>query len=231
MVLISTKTEESHNPEEIKRVSDLSLLLMILIPFVVIVPVIPTNFGFRSVVVLFIVFLYAIGIYCMRVDRKRFLTGCILALISIELFFVSLWQAASILFILGEVIFLIFLIYLVQHLVTDYINSHGSFKQIISYTIILALLGGMACGTGLHLAGFVNRTGITDLSSLHSSFGRAITSGILLILRGGDITVSSPLSGIIIMIGTLSGFLLLIVSIGKIVVLFERIRIKEEEIR
>ncbi|MDD1725239.1 MAG: hypothetical protein LUQ07_08960, partial [Methanospirillum sp.] len=74
---------------------DLSLLFTALIPLVIIVPVLPPDPVFRVVSVLFLTLLFITGIYGMRGNRRRFLISCILALIGVECFWVSLWPAAS----------------------------------------------------------------------------------------------------------------------------------------
>ena len=216
---------------EENRSRDLPLILTILIPLVAIIPVLPPDFGFRYLVVLFLTVFFCVGVYCMRHDRRRFLTACILALISVELFWVSLWSAASSLFIYGELFLLLFLIYQIHHLIPDFIDADGDIWQVFSYCIALVLLGGMACGTGLHLADLVSRPGYYEISSLHNSYGQAVTVGILIILHGGGVNPTSALSGLILIIGSLCGFLLLIVSIGKIVMVFKKTWPKMGELR
>jgi hypothetical protein len=228
MISVSTKNGNENSIEDMRR-GDLPRLLVILIPLVVIVPVLPSDFVFRSLVVLFLALLFLVGVYCMRSERRKFLTACILALISIELLCVSLWPAASSLFILGELFLFLFLIYLIRHFISGFMNLHGDLNQILVYCITLILLGGITCGIGLHLSGIINGSEIIDASTLHYSFGQAIVSGTLLIIHGENIQVISPLSRLVLMIGSLYGFLLMIASIGKIVMIYGKCRVTEEE--
>lgn len=196
---------------------DLPLLLLALVPMVIIVPVLPSDPSSRPVTVFFLTVLFIIGIYGMRGNRHRFLLSCILALISAETFWVSLWPAASSLFLPAEFFLLLFLVHQAGFLSRELIRSEGTIFDIISAVTALVLMGGIILGTSLHLASWISRTALYDPSTLHSGFAQAIPEGILLLIRGGESSsASSQLSMVLLMAGSVCGFLLLVLSAGKI---------------
>ena len=209
---------------------DLPILLLALVPMAIIVPVLPSGFSSRMVIVFFLTLLFITGIYCMRGDRRRFLMSCIFALIATESFWVSLWPSASSLFLPAEFFLLLFLTHLAAYLSWELIFSEGTIFDEISIISALLLTGGMILGTGLHLAGLISKTVRYDPATIHSSFALAIPEGVMLLIRGGDHSFgTSPLVMIILMAGTMAGFLLLIVSAGKIASIYIKKNVANEE--
>lgn len=200
---------------------DIPLLCTALIPLIIIVPVLPMEPGFRLITIFFLSLLFVIGVYCMRGERRRFLTACILALVGVEIFWVSIWSAAAGLFIFGEIFLLLFLFHQVSHFTRELIETKGSVIPVMSYILCLVLLGGLLLGTGLHLSRWMSRTLISDPQLLHAGFAQAIPEGLMVLTGGGTISsVTSPLTSLVVVIGSIMGFLLLILSTGKIAGIF-----------
>lgn len=205
--------------------NDLPILLLALIPMVIIVPVLPPEPSSRVVIVFFLTLLFVTGIYCMRGNRRRFLLSCILALIATETFWVSIWPAAGSLFLLGELFFILFMAHLAGTFSWELTSLEGTLVDLISAITALVLIGGIILGASLHLSGIVSRAIPLNPATIHSSFAQAIPEGVLLLIRGGEPTFgSSPLTIVILMIGSVCGFLLLILATGKIVGYFVKNR-------
>lgn len=199
--------------------NDLSLLFTALIPLVIIVPVLPPDAVSRVICVLFLTLLFVTGIYCLRGNRRRFLISCILALIGVECFWVSVWPAAASLFLAGEVLLLLFLLHQAGFLARELVVPAKGIIETVSTVTALVLVSGIILGTGLHIAGCIGRTVSPDPGTLHTSFAAAIPEGILLLIHGEtSLPATTPLLSVLIMVGSLAGFLLLIVSAGKTVV-------------
>lgn len=196
---------------------DLPVFFLALVPMVIIVPVLPAEPSSRPIILIFLTLLFVFGIYGMRGNRRRFLLSCILALIALETFWVSVWQAASSLFLPAEFFLLLFLVHQAGYLFQKLVTTEGSIMDIVSGSTALLMTGGIMLGTGLHLSGWISRTAVSDPALLHTSFARAIPEGVLLLIgRGADPFGSSPLSMVILMIGSVCGFLLLALTAGKI---------------
>ncbi|HOJ97377.1 MAG TPA: hypothetical protein PK024_11150 [Methanospirillum sp.] len=190
---------------------------MALVPMVIIVPVLPAEPSSRPIILIFLTLLFVFGIYGMRGNRRRFLLSCILALIAVETFWVSVWPAASSLFLPAEFFLLLFLIHQAGYLFQKLVMTEGSIMDIVSGSTALLMTGGIILGTGLHLSGWISRTAVSDPALLHASFARAIPEGVLLLIgRGASSFGSSPLSMVLLMIGSVCGFLLLALTAGKI---------------
>lgn len=200
---------------------DIPFLCIVLIPLIIIVPVLPMEAGFRLITIFFLSLLFVIGVYCMRGERRRFLTACILALIGVEIFWVSIWSAAAGLFIFGEIFLLLFLLHQVSHFTRELIETRGSVIPVMSHVLCLILLCGLLLGTGLHLSRWLSRTLVSDPQLLHAGFAQAIPEGLMVLTGGGTLSSSPPpLTSLVIVIGSIMGFLLLVLSTGKIAGVF-----------
>ncbi len=198
---------------------DYLLLLLALIPMVIIVPVLPGVPSSRPVILIFLTIFFIAGIYVMRGDRRRFLISCILALIAIETFWVSVWSVAASLFVPAEFFFLLFLVHQTRYHFQGLFlaSSEGSILDIMSGVSALIMIGGMMLGTSLHLAGLIGRTILDDPLLLHTSFARALPEGVLVLIRGGgNVSDVTPLGMVLLMVGSVYGFILLALSAGKI---------------
>jgi len=214
-----------HNPDTYGYVikgnrkvwNDLPILFLALIPMVIIVPVLHSDPSTRPVILLFLTLLFITGIYGMRGDRRRFLVSFIVGVIATVSLWVSVWPAASSLFLPAEFFLLLFLGHQAGYLFQELVTSEGGIMDILSGTTALLMTGGIMLGTSLHLSGWVSRTAVYDPALLHSSFAKAIPEGVLLLIRGGESSFgSSPLTTVLLMIGAVCGFLLLALSAGKI---------------
>ena len=211
--------DDSDNSGRSER--DIPFLCMALIPLIIIVPVLPQEPGFRLITIFFLSLLFVIGVYCMRGERKRFLTACILALIGVEIFWVSIWSAAAGLFIFGEIFLLLFLFHQVSYFTRELIETEGSVIPVMSNILCLVLLGGLLLGTGLHLSRWISRTLAPDPQLLHAGFAQTIPEGLMILAGGGTLSsVTPPLTSLVIVIGSIMGFLLLVLSTGKVAGVF-----------
>lgn len=217
-IIRNTPVRSENIPDHTKRLRDnLTILLLTLVPMVIIVPVLPPGFSSRIVIVFFLTLLLVAGVYYMRGNRRRFLMSCILALIALETFWVSIWPTASSLFIIGEFFLLIFLLYLAGYLSWTLVFSEGTLPDDLSIISAVVLTGGIILGTCLHISGWISRSITLDPSAIHAGFAMAIPEGVQLLLRGGDSSfITTPLSMVILMVGSVGGFLLLALSAGKI---------------
>ncbi|NLW76738.1 MAG: hypothetical protein GXY18_10000 [Methanomicrobiales archaeon] len=209
-------SNENRSHKENRIAHDLPILFLPFIPLVIIVPVLPADFSSRFITVFFVTLLFITGIYSMRGDRRRFLISCILALIATETFWVSVWPAASSLFLPAEFFLLLFLIHQTRYLVEEMVWSDGTIYDLFGMVTALIITGGIMLGTSLHLAGWISRSVEYDPLTIHSSFAQALPEGILLLIRGGESPFGvSPLASVILMVGSVCGFLLLVLSAGK----------------
>ena len=200
-----------------KAWNNLQVLFLALVPMVIIVPVLPSDPSSRPFVLIFLTLLFVTGIYGMRGDRRRFLLSCILALISFETFWVSVWQGASSLFLPGEFFLLLFLGHQARHQLQELIVFEEGIMNIISRAAALVMIGGIMLGTSLHLSGWISRTAVYDSALLHSTFAKSLPEGVLLLIRGGECSFgTSPLISVLLMFGSICGFLLLALTAGKI---------------
>ena len=117
-----------------KAWNNLQVLFLALVPMVIIVPVLPSDPSSRPFVLIFLTLLFVTGIYGMRGNRRRFLFSCILALISIETFWVSVWPGASSLSA-WRIFLLLFLGHQARHLLQELVVFEGGIMDIISRTL------------------------------------------------------------------------------------------------
>ncbi|NLV25855.1 MAG: hypothetical protein GXY48_01595 [Methanomicrobiales archaeon] len=220
-----TSSDRSEKPED-----DLPILFLALIPIVIIVPVLPIGFSSRIVIVFFLTLLFIAGIYSMRKNRRRFLMSCILALVATEAFWVSTFPAASSLFLLAEFFLLIFLVYLAGYLFKGLLFSKGTLVDILGLITALIFTGGIMLGTGLHLSSWLSRATMYDPLLIHTSFATAIPEGIILLLMGSAGSFGNmPLVMVIRMTGAIAGFVLLVVSAGKVAGYYVKYCLGKEE--
>ncbi|HPY60292.1 MAG TPA: hypothetical protein PLG55_06185 [Methanospirillum sp.] len=197
--------------------NDLPVLFLALVPMLIIVPVLPPDPSSRPFILIFLTLLFIAGIYGMRGSRRRFLLSCILALIAIETFWVSVWPSASSLFLPAEFFLLLFLGHMTGYLVLEMVSSDGGIMDIISGTAVLVMIGGIMLGTGLHLSAWISRTALYDPALLHSTFARSLPEGVMHLTWGGEYSSgTSPLTTVLLMTGSVCGFLILALAAGKI---------------
>lgn len=230
--LIMGRDKYSHMYEsvgEAKRVSgpdqnerdrqDFLLLLLMMLPLQVIYPVLSGGSAQRPVLVVFLSLILIIGVWVMRGSRKKFLTAAILTLVSLELIWVSLWQAASSLLPLGEFCLLLFLLLLSERYLALFIRTHLPVYDLLLAAAALFLLIGTWFGLGLFLVSSlypVSALGIaggTDLS------GFLYAGMLILTTNGGGLPMSSippPLLRVVSNLGMIGGILLISVIIAKI---------------
>jgi hypothetical protein len=97
------------------------------------------------------------------------------------------------------------------------VSSDGGIMDIISGTAVLVMIGGIMLGTGLHLSAWISRTALYDPALLHSTFARSLPEGVMHLTWGGEYSSgTSPLTTVLLMTGSVCGFLILALAAGKI---------------
>jgi hypothetical protein len=191
------------------------LVLLMLLPVHVIFPVLPGAALQRSAMILFFSFILLAGVWIMRGSRRRFLLTAILTVVTLELFWISLWPAAASLLILGEFCLVIFLIVLSGRIIQVFIRTTLPLIDLFIAGISLILLEGTFLGILIHLVGvFQPYTGSPDLAgSLWGGIALLTGNASLLLPLSGQV---SPLLKVISLFGMIGGLLLLALIIGKI---------------
>ncbi|MDD1727983.1 MAG: hypothetical protein LUQ50_02800 [Methanospirillum sp.] len=197
---------------------DFLLLFLMMLPLQVIYPVL-SGFSERVILVLFFSLILVLGVWLMRGSRHRFLIAAILALISLELIWVSLWHAASSLLPLGEFTLLLFLVILSGRYLLVFIRTELPVYDLFIAAAALCLLLGTILGLGIYLL-----TGLYPASALTKpDLAQALTSGISIITTNGAGVVMDdplPLVRVISALGMIGGVLLIALFIAKIGVWF-----------
>lgn len=225
------KGKSNSRPDQIERDrQDFLLLLLMMLPLQVIYPVLSGGPGQRLVLALFFSLILIAGVWVMRGSKRRFLMATILTLVSLELIWVSLWQAAASLLPLGELCLLFFLIILSGRYLATFIRTDLPLYDLLIAATALFLLTGTVLGLGLYLLSGLypaQSPGLTDMADLPGSLSAGIT--ILTTNGAGLITGNSsmPLIRVVSNLGMIWGILLISLIIAKICA---RVYKKEENV-
>ena len=197
---------------------DFLILLVTLLPLQVIYPVLSGGSSDRPVVILFFSILLIAGVWVMRGSRRRFLMAAILALVSLELLWISLWPAASSLLIFGEFCLLLLLLILTGRSLSTFIRTDLPVTDLIIAATSLFLLAGTDLGLGLHLIGSLYPAGSGTIAG-SADLASSLLAGIaILTTNGASLTTSGqtlPLIRVVSMLGMIGGVLLITLIIGK----------------
>ncbi len=198
---------------------DFLFLLLSLLPLQVLYPVLATGSTEKPAIILFLSLLTLFGVWVMRGSRKRFLLVAILALVSLEMLWVSLWPAASSLLPVGFFCILLLLVILTSRFVMLFITTDLSLMDLLPAAASLYLLAGTMLGLGMFLLrGLypVRDSCMSNLGDLTGSFQAGVA---ILTLQGPDLPscdATLPLVRIVSILGMIFGVLLTSLVIGKI---------------
>lgn len=197
---------------------DLVVLLVALLPIQILYPVLASGPSGTAAMVLFLSLLAVCGVWVMRGSRRRFLLTAILALVSLELLWVSLWPAATSLLPLGQACILVLLLILSGRVLLLFARSQLPALELLPAAGVLYLLVGTLAGMGIYVIRGVYPaascgTGGSDLAG-------SLFSGVALITLQStglsDCDAALPLIRIIHMLGMIAGVLLFALVIGKV---------------
>ncbi len=193
------------------------LLLLMMLPLQVIYPVLAGGQAGQISLTIFFSFILVAGLWLMRGSRRRFLMAAILVLVSLELIWVSLWQAAASLLPLGEFCLLLFLIILSGLYLITFIRTRLPVLDLLLAAAALFLLIGTVLGLALYLFSGLYPGSATGARA-YSDLPEALSDGIaILTTNGSGIIVggSMPLLRIVSSFGMIGGVLLIALLIAK----------------
>jgi hypothetical protein len=215
MYIRATGDTNRIDPNERDR-QDFLLLLLMMLPLQVIYPVLSDGPAGQMSLTLFFSCILIGGLWLMRGARRRFLMASILVLVSLELIWVSLWQAAASLLPLGEFCLLLFLIILSVRYITIFVRTDLPVYDLLLAGSALFLLIGALLGITLYLL-----TGLypASLTGHETDLPGALSDGIAILttndsgITAGD---SMPLIRVVSGLGMIGGILLIALLIAKI---------------
>lgn len=211
------KTESGDDKNEADRQNFLLLLLMML-PLQVIYPVLSKGQAGQVSLTLFCSLILITGLWLMRGSRRRFLMAAILVLISLELIWVSLWQAAASLLPLGEFCLVLFLIILSGRYLAIFIRTELPVHELLLAATALFLLIGTILGMSLYLISALYHGSISGVSA-DVDLSEALFEGIAILTANGfgsPTGESMPLTRVISSLGMIGGILFIALLIAKI---------------
>ena len=198
---------------------DFLIILLSLLPVQVLYPVLATGSVERPAMVIFFSLLLLSGVWVMRGSRRRFLLTAILALVSLELLWVSLWPAASSLLPLGQFCIMLLLIILTGRFVMIFIRTDLQISDLLPAAASLYLLAGTMLGLGVYLLQGLYPSWESCQNSGGDLSGSLLAGVSMLTSSGSGLSscdASLPLIRIVSVLGMICGVLLLSLVIGKI---------------
>lgn len=196
------------------------LLLLMMLPLQVIYPVLSKGQAGQVSLTLFFSLILITGLWLMRGSRRRFLMAAILVLISLELIWLSLWQAAVSLLPLGEFCLLLFLIILSGRYIAIFIRTKLPVHELLLAATALFLLIGTILGMSLYLISTLFHGSTTGVS-VDTDLPEALFEGIAILTSNGSGCLageSMPLLRVISSLGMIGGVLFIALLIAKIVI-------------
>jgi len=193
------------------------LLLLMMLPLQVIYPVLAGGQAGQISLTLFFTFILVTGLWLMRGSRRRFLMAAILVLVSLELIWVSLWQAAASLLPLGEFCLLLFLIVLSSQYLIIFIRTGLPVPDLLLAAAALFMLIGTVLGLALYLLSGLYPGSATE-GQVSSDLPGSLSEGIAILTTNGSGTVSGgsmPLVRIVSSLGMIGAILLIALLIAK----------------
>ena len=193
------------------------LLLLMMLPLQVIYPVLAGGQAGQISLTFFFSFILVAGLWLMRGSRRRFLMAAILVLVSLELIWVSLWQAAASLLPLGEFCLLLFLIILSGQYLILFIRTELPVLDLLLAGAALFLLIGTLLGMGLYLLAGLYHGSVTGAQA-DSDLPGALSDGIAILTTNGSGIIAGgpmPLLRIVSSLGMIGGILLIALLIAK----------------
>jgi len=193
------------------------LLLLMMLPLQVIYPVLAGGQAGKISLTLFFTFILVTGLWLMRGSRRKFLMAAILVLVSLELIWVSLWQAAASLLPLGEFCLLLFLIVLSSQYLIIFIRTGLPVPDLLLAAAALFMLIGTVLGLALYLLSGLYPGSATG-AQVGSDLPGSLSEGIAILTTNGSGTISAgsmPLVRIVSSLGMIGAILLIALLIAK----------------
>lgn len=194
------------------------LLLLTLLPLHLVFPVLSGGPSGRLMMILFCSLLLIAGVWIMRGSRRKFLMTAILTLVSLELYWISLWPAASSLLILGEFSLLLVLLIITGKVSETFIRTSLPVTDLLIAAAALFLVTGTILGLGLFLVSCLGPGGPGPGDE--AAFSSSLAAGVSLLTLNGMMTGtpghSLPLGGVLSTVGMISGVILFSLVTGKI---------------
>lgn len=218
--------ESSVDPAQCDRDrQDVISLLLALLPIQILYPVLASGTSGMVAMVLFLSLLAVCGVWVMRGSRRRFLLTAILALVSLELLWVSLWPAATSLLPLGQSCILFLLAILSGRFILIFARSRLPVLELLPAAGVLYLLFGTMAGLGIYLIRGLYQAAST-CGPGWSDLAGSLFSGVALMTMQStglsDCDAALPLIRIIHMLGMITGVLLFALVIGKTVTCLQK---------
>ncbi len=224
--LAGNRSNESEVDQNMHDRQDFLLLLLMMLPLQVIYPVLAGGQAGQISLTFFLSFILIAGLWLMKGSRRRFLMAAILVLVSLELIWVSLWQAAAPLLSLGEFCFILFLIVLSSRYLLIFIRTELPVHDLLIAATALFLLIGTLIGMSLYLVSGLYH-GSTPEIQTDSDLPVALSDGIAILTTNGPGVLtkdSMPLVRIVSSLGMIGGILLIALLIGKIGIQLKKLR-------
>ncbi|PWR70605.1 hypothetical protein [Methanospirillum lacunae] len=217
--LVGKQTDKSSVDKTEDDRQNFLLLLLMMLPLQVIYPVLSGGQTGQVSLTLFFSLILITGLWLMRGSRRRFLIAAILVLISLELIWVSLWQAATSLLPLGEFCLLLFLIILSGRYLAIFIRTKLPVHELLLAATALFLLIGTILGISLYLISTLYHGSTTGVR-VDIDLPQALFEGIAILTANGSGGVageSMPLLRVVSSLGMIVGILFIALLIAKIV--------------
>ncbi len=203
---------------------DVQILLVAMVPLLVTGPAIPPGTGNLPVISLFLTVMMAGALPVLRDMHRQFLVGCITALVSLEFFWMSGFSGNPILFVLGELSYLLFLMVLTRHLLVRTARCSGPVLALFFLLLSVVISSGICLGTVIHLSSLLEGASPPDASTMAVTFCERILDGVTVMTPAGGFVSTGihsgfPLTRILYTFGTLGGYGILLLSVWRIVLL------------
>jgi hypothetical protein len=197
-----------YHQQEREKNNSLFLLLSML-PLLILYPVLTGELIFS----LFITFILCTGVFIFRGKRHSFLLSCILAIVSLEIIWTSLFSGGTLFRAWGEFFAALLIVQVTMAVLQDFIRSTLRVEDLLLSALALVLSSVILFGLGYHLLDLQNA------SSFHSALDYDpmtalpaclfFSTSTLVPIGSGAVYPASPMTMILTGVEMIWGFLLL----------------------